>query len=121
MTAPTKESWTRIGIVSAIACVVAGILFGLVHVLHLDMLGQLTMWILASCLVAIVYVSLQPSETRPQFMDMLLVAAILVALGTIIFRDPLRGAICAAFSAVVYDVNNLSLDPRSNPSLRTGK
>jgi hypothetical protein len=117
----TKESWTRIGIISAIACTVAGILFGLAHVLHLDLLGQLMTWVLASCLAAAIYVSLLPSETRPQYMDVLLAVAILGALSIIIFREPLRGAICAAFSEVVYDVNNLSVDPRSNPSLHADK
>ena len=49
----TKESWTRVGIVSAIACVMSGMIWGVSHSFHWRMISLVVAlsWIFASLLV----------------------------------------------------------------------
>ena len=118
MTAPTKESWTRIGIVSAIACVVAGISFGLMHVMKPDFFAAC--WMVLGCftLIGCVFAFAFARQSRDSYVAILALLVVFGAMFCAAAQGPCRYAICAAFSAVVHDVNYLPPDPEVSRAYR---
>jgi hypothetical protein len=110
----TKQSWTRTSAVSSIACVVAGVAWGIIHCATLssweeETLGTLFIVACVGICLFLAWVALH-EESRVRIIILLLVCVLLGSFFIYLlsgFIGPSRAAICAAFSSVVSELNNL--------------
>ena|ERR1700723_2424612 len=100
----TKESWTRIGIVSVIACVLAGLSFGLIRALVLSGAERFIAFIFSVWLIGCVFSFAFDKLARRDYLIILTTVVVLVFLAGSCLPGVMRGSVCAAFSSVVTDL-----------------
>jgi hypothetical protein len=109
----TKQSWTRISIVSVIACMVGGISFGLINSLEQHPGAQLNVFIVSYLLVGSILSLVFHGRSRGVYISIFAVVSTVFLLFSIT-QGALRGSICSAFSGVTECLNNLSVPAEPN-------
>jgi hypothetical protein len=104
-----KENWGRVGLVCTMACIEAGLFFGLVESLNnartwqlFTPLAFLSLWLVGSTLVF----AFPRSYRIPGIISITVSVLSFFVYMSCLSVVP-RGAICAAFSSVVSQLNNL--------------